>query len=501
MGFTGNGVFVGILDAGFAWKDHTSLKTRDVLAERDFVNGDSNTDDGDASHGTAVFSLLGGFDEGSIVGPAFDAKFALAKTEYVTTETHLEEDNYVAGLQWMDSLGVDITSTSLGYSEFDSGEGDYTYQDMDGNTTLVTKASEIAFSKGILTITSAGNEGNSSWKYITAPGDGINTITVGAVNYKRIIASFSSVGPTYDGRLKPEVVAQGVDCYHAVAYSSESAYGYGGGTSYSGPIVAGISAQLLSAYPHLTNKQMREIIIEAADSTSSPNNQYGYGLLSIKRALEYPNIKLPDTTTGEQASLIQRLFIDSLGIVSDSVRMLYKVNSELSVAEERMTSNGNGIYSAPYYGGIGDTIKFWFEYLDLSANLKRLPSVGNYVAINGQTKIILNINRETFNPIPDNFELSQNYPNPFNPITQFVLYVPTADFVTIEITNILGQKVKTIVSKYHRRGQYSYNWDGTNDFGVNVASGVYLYSAISKSKIFRILSEYSDSFSFQRLGT
>ncbi len=156
---------------------------------------------------------------------------------------------------------------------------------MDGNTTLVTKASEIAFSKGILTVTSAGNEGNTSWKYITAPGDGINTITVGAVNYKRIIASFSSVGPTYDGRLKPEVVAQGVNCYHAVAYSSESAYGYGGGTSYSGPIVAGISAQLLSAYPHLTNEQMREIIIEAADSTLSPNNQYGYGLLSIKKSL------------------------------------------------------------------------------------------------------------------------------------------------------------------------------------------------------------------------
>ncbi|MDA3860841.1 MAG: S8 family serine peptidase [Melioribacteraceae bacterium] len=480
-GFSGEGVLIGILDAGFAWEAHPALQTRKVLAERDFVNGDKNTDDGDASHGTAVFSLIGGFDEGNIIGPAYNAQYVLAKTEYVYTETHTEEDNYVAAMQWMDSIGVDITTTSLGYSEFDDGEGDYTYADMDGKTTIVTQASELAFSRGILTIASAGNFDRDfpNWKHISAPADGFNTIAVGAVSSYGNLASFSLIGPSSDGRIKPEIVAQGVNCYHATAYSN--GYGIGSGTSYSAPISAGIVAQLLSAFPYLTNKQMRDIVIKACDSTENPNNQYGYGLLSAKSALEYPNVKLPNADIGEQVSSINRIFIDSSGIVKDSVFILFTLNSQENISRQKMLSLENSIYSAPYYGAIGDTITFWFEYLNSNTSVVRSPKVESYKLVIGQTDVTLGMEDVDNNPISSNFELSQNYPNPFNPLTRFSLTVPETDFITISIYNTLGEKVRTLVSRRLGSGNYNFTWDGSNDFGGKVSSGVYLYAAFSKS--------------------
>ena len=480
-GFSGNGVLIGMLDAGFAWKTHPALSSRKVIAERDFVYGDGNTDDGDASHGTATFSLIGGFDEGNIVAPAFKAQYVLAKTEDIRSETHLEEDNYVAALEWMDSLGVDITTTSLGYNTFDSGEGDYTYADMDGKTTIVTKASELAFSRGILTVNSAGNEGNNSWKYITAPSDGFNTICVGAVKSDRVLASFSSVGPSYDGRIKPEIVAQGVSCYHAKV--GKVNYGYGSGTSFSCPIAAGITAQLLSAFPYLSNTQMRSIIIEACDSTENPNNKYGYGLLSAKSALEFPNIKLPNASSGEQVSSINRIFIDNNGIEKDSLFMLFTVNSEVGMSRQKMLDGGNNLYSAPIYGAIGDTIHFWFEYQNLNSIIIRSPLLGSYSVVSGKTNVTLGVDGGEVNPnpIPNNFELGQNYPNPFNPLTHFVLSIPEASFITVSVYNILGEKVKTLASKNFIAGNHKFSWNGSDDFGGKVASGVYIYTAISKS--------------------
>ncbi|MCK5087859.1 MAG: S8 family serine peptidase, partial [Melioribacteraceae bacterium] len=293
LGFTGQEVLIGILDAGFAWQNHPSLKDANVIAEHDFVYGDSLTgNDGDASHGTAVFSLIGGFDEGNLIGPSFNSNYILAKTEDIFSETHTEEDNYAAALEWMEALGADITTSSLGYSTFDAGEGSYTYEDMDGKTTIVTQASEIAFQKGVLCITSAGNEGNKPWKYITAPADGFNTIAIGAVTTVNRLAPFSSVGPSYDGRLKPELVAQGYSCYKAVAFTE--GYNFGNGTSYSGPIAAGIAGQLLSAFPYLTNTQMRSILFESGDNVEDPNNERGYGLISSLRAVTFPNLKEED---------------------------------------------------------------------------------------------------------------------------------------------------------------------------------------------------------------
>lgn len=484
-GFSGEGVLIGILDAGFAWQTHPALQSRNILAERDFVNRDNHTDDGDADHGTAVFSLIGGFDEGNIIGPAFNAQYVLAKTENIYSETHVEEDNYAVAMEWMDSIGVDITTTSLGYNKFDDGEGDYTYADMDGKTTIITRASELAFSRGILTISSAGNEGSDSWKYITAPSDGFNTIAVGAVNSKGELASFSSVGPTFDGRTKPELVTQGASCYYARAYLNN--YKFGSGTSFAAPIASGIASQLLSAFPYLTNEQLRQILILASDNQNNPNNEYGYGLLSSKRALEYPNIKLansglPKANLDDEYPSINKLFIDSLGVFEDSVFILYTVGSEEKIYRSTMVNRGNNIYSFHYEGNLLDQITFEFEYLDSTLVTKHFPPEGKYIHIIGTNQVVLDIH-DTPNPIPSDFKLSQNYPNPFNPLTRFELLVPKEMFVSIIIYNILGQKVKTIISENHVPGVYQYYWNGSTDFGEKVSTGVYIYSASSKTSI------------------
>ena len=263
-GITGEGVLLGLLDTGFNWKNHESLKDATVVAEYDFIFKDEITANDSLDnlrqhdHGTLVFSIAGGFKEGSLIGSAFGSDFILAKTEDIRSEKHIEEDNYAAALEWMESYGVDITSNSLGYSTFDPQEFSYTYSDMDGKTTIVTKAAELAFRRGVVTISSAGNEGALSWRYITAPADGINTLGIGAVDNSNQLASFSSRGPSFDGRIKPDVVTQGVGVYCAAA-GNFSGYITASGTSVSAPIASGVAALLLSAYPHLKNTQVRSI--------------------------------------------------------------------------------------------------------------------------------------------------------------------------------------------------------------------------------------------------
>lgn len=464
LGYSGQDVIVGLLDAGFAWKTHPSLRNADVIAERDFVYGDSSTDDGDAAHGTAVFSLIGGFDEGRIVGPAFNAQFILAKTENINSETHVEEDNYAAALEWMESLGVDITSSSLGYSEFDEGEESYTYKDMDGKTTIVTKACEIAFSKGVLTITSAGNEGNKPWKYITAPADGFNTIAVGAVSSANKVASFSSRGPTYDKRIKPEIVAQGVRCYHAVAYTD--GYSYGDGTSFSAPIASGMAAQILSAYPYLKNTQMRRIILEAGDNPAEPDNERGYGLLSVKRALEYPNLKEVDGRY-----ILNKMFIDEVIEDGDSVFVeIYEKGNDAVGIGQMEKNNGYYSFSFPQYP-IGTELGVLFNIRKGGGGKIAIPN-DSYKFIYGSLEIFKNT---TDKIIPQNFKLYQNFPNPFNSITTIIVDLPDPANLEIKVYNILGQEIKTIFSGSRLQGQYRFFWNATDNYGSKVSSGVYIY--------------------------
>jgi serine protease AprX len=294
LGYNGQGVLVCMMDTGFR-KDHIAFKSAyqegRVLAEYDFINHDTNTQNEpgqDASnqhnHGTYTWSTLGGEIDGSLYGPAYKANFILAKTEYVPTETRIEEDNWVAGMEWADSLGADVISSSLGYLDFDNGFT-YTKQQLDGNTAVTTIAADIAASLGIVVCNAMGNSGPGDTTLIT-PADADTILACGAVNSSGTIASFSSRGPTGDGRIKPEVVARGVSTYCATA-SDTNTFGYASGTSLSTPLVGGCAAVLLSAHPDWVPWKIREALMYTANNSYTPNNTYGWGLIDLLAAVQY----------------------------------------------------------------------------------------------------------------------------------------------------------------------------------------------------------------------
>lgn len=474
LGYSGQNVYLGLLDSGFKWKNNLSLSERKVIYEYDFVENDAITENkpndlsSQHNHGTAVFSICAGFLEGSLIGPAFDASFLLAKTEDVATEKNIEEDNYAAALEWMEAKGVDIVSSSLGYSTFDAGQVSYTYQNMDGKTAIVTKASAIAFSKGVLTITSAGNEGNKTWKYISAPGDEFNIITVGALDKFNAVAAFSSYGPTSDGRLKPEVSAMGVGVYHITPAGTVT---YGNGTSYSAPIVAGIAAQLLSAFPHLTNTQMRSILINACDTKNTPDNRRGYGLVSSLQAVLYPNLE--KTSAGYK---IHKII--STDPVNNELKLYYKKNTSSSFSNKLMTGS-NKKFSAEVTGfNTGDIINFYFEYKDQNNNLVREPKDTLYTMQYGNL-ILTSVNdQDESENMPTKYSLSQNYPNPFNPGTTIEYKIPEAGIVMLKVYNLLGQEITTLVNEYKSAGKHSvsFSFNSSNSTsGTTLTSGVYFY--------------------------
>jgi subtilisin family serine protease len=187
----------------------------------------------------------------------------------------------VSAAEMADSLGVDIITSSLGYNVFDDKTMNYTYDDMNGKTTIITKGAEIAFAKGILVVASAGNEANKNWHYITAPSDGSNILCVGAVDKDRYIASFSSRGPSSDGRVKPDVLAQGVA---TTIIMSNGIVGSGSGTSYSGPVIAGMVACFWQAVPQYSNRQILDLIRSYSDRYENPDNIYGYGIPDFEKS-------------------------------------------------------------------------------------------------------------------------------------------------------------------------------------------------------------------------
>ncbi len=291
-GFSGSGVILCVLDTGFD-ETHTSLSPLHKIAEWDFIQGDGETanEAGDVSsqwsHGTGTWAVSGGYWPGTLVGPAYNAGFLLAKTEYVPTETHVEEDNWVAAAEWADSIGADVFTSSLGYSDFDpagNGGTDYGKQQMDGRTAIVTLGAVVAHRRGILVCNSMGNEGSLGVTSVTAPADADSILSVGAVDLSNVIAGFSSRGPTWDNRIKPEVVAQGVGTYWAIA-GAPSSYGTASGTSLSCPLVGGAAVLVREAHPEWTNYQVREALRSTADKAGTPDNFYGSGRINTTAAI------------------------------------------------------------------------------------------------------------------------------------------------------------------------------------------------------------------------
>lgn len=497
LGINGKGVLIGLLDTGFRWKTHPSLKNAKVIAEKDFIQNDditaNDSSKGDATnqdkHGTAVFSIIGGYDPGNLIGPAYGSEFILAKTEYVPTETHIEEDNYAAALEWMEALGVDITSSSLGYNEFDASTYSYTYRDMNGSTTIVAKAANLAFERGVSTFTAAGNEGNTLWGEkeggnnfgkIVSPADAFNIISVGAVDTSNSVVAFSSRGPTSDGRIKPEIVALGSRVLNAV---SGGTYAFGSGTSYATPIAAGIAALLKSAYPHLTNYQIRQIMLESGDNSQTPDYNRGYGLISARRAVTFPNLN----KIGNQF-VINKIFIDSSNIKPNSVTIHYNIGNN-NTQSAPMIYDGHLRYTFNLPLLINNQkISFYFTYENSSKEVRE-PINGNYEFDYGSLLIhynVFNVEEPTNieEPSPKNYYLYNNYPNPFNNETRIEFYSVDNSYAELIIYNLLGQKVKTIFSGASLIGKNVFRWNGENDFGGRVTSGPYFYVLRINGNIF-----------------
>ncbi len=286
-GYQGEGKTIAVIDAGFLMSDTISVFDKlwnngQILGQRDFEErGHDLYKEGNKGHGTYVLSIIGARSPGILYGTAPKASFWLLRSEVASSEYLIEEYNWVAAAEFADSAGVDIINTSLGYTTFDDSKQNHTYSDMDGESTVVSKAASIAASKGMLVIASAGNKGDDNWQYISAPADAKNILSVGAVDKYRSYASFSSVGPSSDGRVKPEVAAQGEGTFFATSDGSIAA---GNGTSFAAPLVAGLSACLWQKYPDKTNQEVIDHIVQSASQFENPDSLKGYGVPDFEKA-------------------------------------------------------------------------------------------------------------------------------------------------------------------------------------------------------------------------
>ena len=295
QGFRGKGIQIAILDAGFlnvnTIEAFDSLRNSNrILGTRDFVDPTSDIYTHNY-HGMSVLSCMGGNIPGSLIGTAPDASFYLLRSEDVSSEYLIEEDNWVAAAEYADSLGVDVINSSLGYTQFNDSLMNHSYADLNGKTTRVTQAANMAFQKGILVFASAGNEGSNAWKKIIAPSDGENVIAVGAVDKKGFKASFSSYGPAYGGAVKPNLAAMGTG---TTLVTSLQVISYASGTSFSSPVLAGMGACLLQANPYAGVKMVKMAIEQSASQYNQPDSLLGYGIPDFEKADKYLKVNSAD---------------------------------------------------------------------------------------------------------------------------------------------------------------------------------------------------------------
>jgi serine protease AprX len=383
MGYKGQNVIVCMLDTGYK-KDHQAFDLAfsegRTLGEYDFINNDHDTQDepgdppGQHYHGTYTWSALGGAFDSKLYGSAYGASFLLAKTEDISSEEPIEEDNWVVGMEWADSLGAEVISSSLGYSDW------YTFEDFDGNTAVTTIAADIAASRGIVVCNSMGNDG-PGYGTLIAPADADSILACGAVDASGNLAGFSSWGPTFDGRIKPEVVARGVDTYCATALSTDE-YAFVGGTSLSTPLVGGCAAVLLSAHPDWTMMQVREALMMTSSNATSPDIQYGWGIVDLFSALNYnplgaltiihdPFLTLSDTSS---SIFLTATITSENNLNLDSLFLFWCTDTLSPFSGENLQPNETDQFQAEIPAqSPNTTIFYYFSAQDSLGNLVTLP--------------------------------------------------------------------------------------------------------------------------------
>lgn len=471
LGYNGTGITICVLDAGFDNLPHEAFSSMNIIAAYDFVNHDPNVgnqgDMGEGSHGTATLSIIGGFKEGQLIGPAYGSNFILAKTENTDSETPVEEDNWVAGVEWADSIGVDVTSTSLGYLDYDFPYTSYTWQDMDGNTAIITIAADLAAGKGIVVVNSAGNNGTSTHNTLGAPADGDSVFTIGAVTSSGTRSSFSSVGPTFDGRIKPDLMAMGSNVFHASSFGNT--YSSGSGTSFSCPLAAGVCALILQKNPSLTPMEVLDALRSTATRSNNPDNQYGWGIINALNAINL--IPLPVELTSFSANYLD-------GVVKLKWVTATETNN-YGFEVERKTDNSNYESIGFVQGGGSSTNRLTYNFVDnnLLSNkyYYRLKQVDFDGSVEYSNEVQVDIDGL------NDFKLYQNYPNPFNPSTNIKYTIPKNSFVKITLHDILGNEIRTLVNQNVQPGTYQVTLDGSG-----LASGMY-FVRLSAENIERTL--------------
>ena len=281
-GFRGKGKLIAVVDGGFMNVDRIkSFYNVRIYGTKDFVNPRVGEFYSTSDHGTKTFSAMSVNRPHVYVGTAPDAAYLLARSENVQTESSAEEDYWAEAVEWADSIGADIISSSLGYHAFDDKRNDYCYRQQDGLTAFISCTASRLAKKGIVLVNSAGNDGMRSWKRINFPGDARDILTVGAVDANGENASFSSIGPTADGRIKPDVMAQGSP---TAVIDGRGNISHDMGTSFSTPLVAGLVACLWQALPEKNAFQIIQLVKDSGSNASNPDNIYGYGIPDFWKA-------------------------------------------------------------------------------------------------------------------------------------------------------------------------------------------------------------------------
>jgi hypothetical protein len=292
-GFHGEGMSIALLDVGFY--HYLSLPAFDsvrnnnqVIETYDYVANEVSVDE-DHTHGMQCFSIIAGNIPGQLVGSCPKANFYLYRTEDISSESPVEEQYWAAAAERADSIGVDVISTSLGYTQFDNPVFNHTYADMDGNTTIIARAADFAAKKGMIVVVAAGNDGAGTWHFIATPSDADSVLAVGAVNSSGIVANFSGYGPSSDGQVKPAVASIGV----STALSSATGQIISGnGTSYATPNMAGLITCLWQAFPDFTNMEIIQAVIKSSSIYNTPNDRIGYGIPDFHKAFDDLNRQL-----------------------------------------------------------------------------------------------------------------------------------------------------------------------------------------------------------------
>lgn len=333
-GFHGEGKLVAVLDDGFL-NAHTSTCLQNIFATNrvvkvyDFVDNDANVY-AQGGHGTSVLSTMAGYFDTKMIAPGYGVSVALFRTEDGASETKLEEANWLFAAEMADSLGADIITSSLGYSTFDNATDNYTQADMNGKTTIVSRAADWAANCGMVVVISAGNEGNDAWKIITAPADAVNVLAVGAVTRDGNYAYFSSTGNTSDGRIKPDVVAVGSGTALCNTSGQPST---GSGTSFAAPLVAGLVAGFWQANPYLTAKEITYCLRKSGHIANNPTTQLGYGYANYSRAKQVVQNNLKVNAIQPDVYLIMASILPS----GDKTELMFKFNDALLQKQIQLT--------------------------------------------------------------------------------------------------------------------------------------------------------------------